>query len=232
MPAPEPNQTPKIFKNQIIKKLKAHYLLFLPEKYSPRSRAKRWPLILFLHGSGERGDDVWKVAIHGPPKIVKDNPDFPFIVLSPLCPEDKYWSEELLLHLLDEIVQNYRVDPRRIYLTGLSMGGYGTWKLGLTHPEKFAAIAPICGGGDPIDALLAERKKAQALKTLGIWAFHGRRDPIVPLSESERMLAAMKNAGCADIKLTIYPDAEHDSWTETYENPALYGWFLEHKRGR
>jgi predicted peptidase len=229
---PQSNQTPRVFEKQITQTLRANYLLFLPEKYSSRPRAKRWPLILFLHGSGERGCDIWKVAIHGPPKIVKENPDFPFIVVSPQCPEGESWSDEVLLHLLDEIIQNYRVDTKRLYLTGLSMGGYGAWKLGLANPEKFAAIAPVCGGGEPIDVLLASRKKARALKTLGVWAFHGRRDPIVPLDESERMLAAMKRAGCADTKLTIYPEAEHDSWTETYENPALYDWFLEHHRNR
>jgi predicted peptidase len=232
MPEPKANQTPMVFEKTISQTLKANYLLFLPEKYSPRPRGKRWPLILFLHGSGERGSDIWKVAVHGPPKIVKHKPDFPFIVVSPQCPDGEFWSNDVLIHLLDEIINTYRVDTRRVYLTGLSMGGYGTWNLGLAYPEKFAAIAPLCGGGEPIDVLLPGHRKARALKSLGVWAFHGRRDPVVPVEESERMMEAMERAGCTDLKRTIYPEAEHDSWTETYEKPALYDWFLAHRRGR
>jgi predicted peptidase len=111
------------------------------------------------------------------------------------------------------------------------MGGYGTWDLGLSHPEKFAAIAPICGGGELIDVLLLDDKKEAAVKTLGIWAFHGAKDPVVPVSESQRMVDALKQRGVQDIKLTIYPEALHDSWTETYNNPELYKWLLQHERG-
>lgn len=220
-----------VFHKEISQTVKANYLLYLPDKYTPRGR-KRWPLILFLHGAGERGSDIWKVAVHGPPKIVKDKSDFPFILVSPQCPDGESWSTEVLASLLDEIIEKYRVDTNRVYLTGLSMGGYGAWKLGLTYPERFAAIAPICGGGEVLNVLLAGRKKANALKTLGVWAFHGDQDPVVPVEESERMVNALKRAGCADVKLTIYPDAKHDSWTETYNNPALYEWFLEHSRGK
>lgn len=230
MPKLKANQTPMVFEKAVNHTLKSNYLLFLPETYSPSPRSKRWPLILFLHGAGERGSDIWRVAVHGPPKIVKDKPGFPFIVVSPQCPEGESWSDEVLINLLEEIIEKYRVDTTRVYLTGLSMGGYGTWNLGLAYPEKFAAIAPICGGGEPINAVLAGRKRAKALKSLGVWAFHGRRDPVVPLGESERMVAAVKHAGCTDVKLTIYPEAEHDSWTQTYQNPALYAWFLEHQR--
>jgi predicted peptidase len=109
------------------------------------------------------------------------------------------------------------------------MGGFGTWSLGLAYPEKFAAIAPICGGGDTITVLLANPKKLQALKTLPIWAFHGARDPVVEPEESERMVEAVKRIG-GNAKLTVYPEAQHDSWTETYDNPGLYDWFLQHER--
>jgi len=210
-------------------KLEIGYLLSLPRNYSANGDQK-WPLMLFLHGAGERGTNVWKVATHGPPKNVTNNPDFPFIIVSPQCPEGQIWSSEPLLGLLDEITRKYAVDTQRVYLTGLSMGGYGTWSLGTSHPERFAALAPICGGGELISVLLSSRDKAQALKSLGIWAFHGEKDPVVPVEESQRMVDAVKRAGVKDVKLTIYPAVQHDSWTETYKNPELYRWLLEHHR--
>jgi predicted peptidase len=206
-----------------------NYLLYLPKGYTEQG-ANRWPLLLFLHGAGERGDDIWLVAKHGPPKNVPKDSDFPFIVVSPQCRDGESWSREMLLDLLDEITAQCAVDTRRIYLTGLSMGGYGTWDLALSHPEKFAAIVPICGGGELIDVLLLTGKKEAAVKTLGIWAFHGAKDPVVPVSESQRMVEALKQRGVQDIKLTIYPEALHDSWTETYNNPEVYKWLLQHQR--
>jgi predicted peptidase len=207
------------------------YLLFLPGGYEEDRQAK-WPLLLFLHGAGERGDDVWKVATHGPPKSVTNSMAFPFIMVAPQCRENHIWQTEPLLALIDEIAHKYRVDSTRVYVSGLSMGGYGTWELGTTHPERFAAIAPVCGGGELISVLLSSREKSAALKTLGIWAFHGAKDPIVPVDESKRMVEAVKKAGATDVKLTIYPEAQHDSWTETYKNPELYRWLLEHRRSR
>ena len=186
--------------------------------------------MLFLHGAGERGSDLKKVAVHGPPKLVASRPDFPFILISPQCPDGQVWSDEVLLGLLDEVESKYRVDLTRVYLTGLSMGGYGTWSLGLKHPERFAAIAPVCGGGDPSDVLLSGGTQADALKSLGIWAFHGAKDPVVKLEESERMLKAVKAKGAKDVELTVYPEVQHDSWTETYTNEKLYEWFLRHQR--
>src|SRR5262249_52007238 len=118
----------------------------------------------------------------------------------------------------------------RVYLTGLSMGGYGAWKLGVSHPERFAAIAPVCGGGEPIDIQLASRSRTEALRGLGVWAFHGAKDPVVHGEESERMVSALRKISCQDVKLTIYPEATHDSWTETYQNRELYDWFLQHER--
>jgi predicted peptidase len=205
------------------------YLLFLPRDYEATSQ-KRWPLILFLHGAGERGTNVWKVATHGPPEKVTSEADFPFIVVSPQCPEGRIWSNDKLLPLLDELTRKYAVDRSRIYLTGLSMGGYGTWNLGLTYPERFAAIVPICGGGEFISPYLSSRDKPEALQSLGIWAFHGAKDPVVPLTETERMVELTKKLGVKEVKLTVYLEAGHDAWTETYKNPDLYKWLLEHKR--
>lgn len=228
---PSSVQTVKQFKFERARKAEVSYLLFLPKGCESKS-GKRWPLILFLHGAGERGTNVWKVAVHGPPKLVAQQPDFPFIVVSPQCPEGRVWSNDVLLGLLDEVVRQYPVDPGRVYLTGLSMGGYGTWSLGLSCPERFAAIVPICGGGDLLTILLVSQQPehAAALKTLGVWAFHGAKDPVVPPQESERMVGFLKNAGLPEVKLTVYPEAGHDAWTETYNNPALYTWLLEHQR--
>ena len=226
---PASKQMAKEFTFKRTASVRMNYLLFLPKDYEA-TREKRWPLILFLHGSGERGTDVWKVATHGPPKKVTEDPEFPFILVSPQCPEGRTWANEELLALLDEITSKYAVDSNRVYLTGLSMGGYGTWNLGLAYPEKFAALAPICGGADLINAILSSREKPQALKTLGVWSFHGEKDPVVPVEESRRMVEALKKIGVPDVKLTIYPEAGHDSWTETYKNPEFYRWLLAHER--
>jgi predicted peptidase len=186
--------------------------------------------MLFLHGAGERGTDLQKVKVHGPPKIVESRPEFPFILVSPQCPDDERWSNDVLLGLLDEVIAQHRVDTNRVYLTGLSMGGFGTWSLAVQHPERFAAVAPICGGGEIIDVLLAPPARTADLKPIGVWAFHGAKDPVVQLDESERMVRALRKLGMKDVELTVYPEAGHDSWTEAYQNPKLYEWFLKHAR--
>lgn len=215
-------QHSQTFNKTVAKTLSCNYLLFLPDSYGEQE--KDWPLMLFLHGAGERGRDLQKVKVHGPPKIVENQKDFPFIVASPQCPGGDWWDEKLdvLTNLLDDIEARYDVDPDRIYLTGLSMGGYGTWALASKYPERFAAIAPICGGG--------KRFMAYRLKDMPVWAFHGAKDSVVPLEESEEMVKAI-NARGGDAKLTIYPDAGHDSWTKSYDNQELYDWLLQHRRG-
>ncbi len=212
--------------------LSVDFLLALPEGYGADA-AKRWPLILFLHGAGERGNDVWKATIHAPPKFDTQRVKFPFILVEPLCPAGRIWSDALLLALLDEVEDKYAVDTHRVYLTGISMGGFGTWHLGLSHPEKFAAIAPICGGGETILITLAQHYDADRLaqiQSLGVWAFHGGKDTAVAPEETVRMVNALKRAGCTNCRMTIYPEAEHDSWTQTYANPELFEWFLRHSR--
>jgi predicted peptidase len=219
-PAAAPAQQAKIFEKKITITAKLDYLLSLPADYG-RSR-KSWPLVLFLHGAGESGNDLTKVKTHGPPKLVETNGPFPFILVSPQCP-GRGWNPDVLNALLNTVIKQYRVDKDRVYLTGLSMGGYGTWLLAAAHPEKFAAIAPICGGGNPADA----RKLAK----LPTWVFHGAKDPTVPLKRSEEMVEALKAAG-AYPKFTVYPEAGHDSWTATYDNPEFYQWLLAQKRTR
>jgi len=210
-------QQEKTFEKEITVKVKLHYLLSLPKGYEDSK--KDWPLILFLHGAGESGDDLARVKKHGLAKVVGSK-DLPFIVVSPQSP-GRGWNPDALNALLDDLSARYRVDKDRVYLTGMSMGGFGTWALAAAYPGRFAAIAPICGGGDP--------KQAKRLKDLPTWVFHGAKDPTVPLARSEEMVKALKDAGGTP-KFTVYPEARHDSWTETYDNPALYEWFLAHKR--
>jgi predicted peptidase len=196
------------------------YLLYLPPDYEQKDS---WPLMVFLHGAGERGSDLQKVKAHGPAKLIEQGRDFPFIIVSPQCPAGQWWpvlSREII-SLIDEMMERYKVDPNRVYLTGLSMGGYGTWAAASSFPDRFAAIVPICGGGRPF--------MAASLKRVPVWAFHGAKDPVVPLAESEKMVEAVNRAG-GHAKLTVYPEAEHDSWTQTYENPELYEWLLSHRR--
>ena len=206
------------------------YLLFLPEGYAATGPNK-WPLVLFLHGAGERGTNLDLVTVHGPPKLVKTAKDFPFVVVSPQCPAEGIWHDDEVLALLESVNAKYNIDTNRVYLTGLSMGGSDSWSLGTKYPERFAAIAPICGGGDDLPLLLASPEQKRALGTLGIWAFHGGKDTVVPVGESQRMTNALIKAGCNDVKLTIYPEAGHDSWTQAYNDPELWKWFLAHHRG-
>ncbi len=203
------------------------FLFSLPDDDKPRS-AQRWPLLLFLHGSGERGTNVQRAAIHGPLSHVKEGRSFPFIIVAPLCPEKQLWENDPLLRLLGHVTKKFAVDTSRIYLTGLSMGGYGTWSLGLAHPEKFAAIAPICGGANAINIVLGSRDMGVNFKNLPIWAFHGAKDDVVPVSESERVVNILKKNGSTDVKLTVYPETKHDSWKEAYKGTALYEWLLSH----
>jgi predicted peptidase len=177
--------------------------------------------MLFLHGAGERGEDLALIKRHGVAHIVEAQPDFPFLVVSPQCPPNEAWSADMLVALLDEIERHYAIDPERIYGTGLSMGGFGTWALAIASPDRLAAIAPICGGGDAT--------RVGAIRHLPVWAFHGAHDPIVPLQRSTEMVEALRQCG-GHVQFTVYPEAGHDAWTETYANPALYTWFLAHTR--
>jgi predicted peptidase len=215
----EGQQQSATFSTRLTWDVSTQYLVYLPEGYA--SGQQQWPLVLFLHGAGERGADLEIVKRHGPPKLVAGGKEFPFILISPQCPEDETWSPRILDALLDEVERMYRVDPDRIYLTGLSMGGNGTWRLAMARPDRFAAIAPICGWGDTNTVCV--------LKHVPVWAFHGKKDKVVLFERSEKLVKALKKCGGL-VQFTAYPKAEHDSWTETYDNPALYEWLLAQKR--
>lgn len=195
----------------------SQYWLHIPESYN--SSGDPSPLMLFLHGAGERGDDLELVKKHGPPMLADKDPDFPFVLISPQCPEDQVWDPEVLIQVLDEVIKNYRIDKTRVYLTGLSMGGKGTWDLAMAYPERFAAIAPICGFDPKGDLSL--------LRDIPTWVFHGKLDKVVSVNCSQEAAAQLQKVG-GNVKLTIYPESDHDSWTETYNNPELYEWLLSH----
>jgi predicted peptidase len=208
-----------------------NYLLYLPQEYQEESQ-DHWPLMLFLHGLGKRGDDLNDLEILkevGPSMLIEQRSDFPFIVLSPQCPEDHFWEDHLedLETLLEKVVDSYNVDANRIYLTGISNGGFGAWHLALRNPDWFAVVIPIAGGykfkSDEIPKNICD------LKNVPIWAFHGAKDTVVLPYQSEILVDAL--AACdGQVHYTLYSDADHDLWTRTYDNPELYMWLLQHTR--
>ena len=193
------------------------YSIETPENYDPKSDTKH-SLLIFLHGAGERGTDLNMLNVHGPLKLIKEGRKFDAIVFAPLCPKNVWWDINSLQQTLDEVKTKYNIDESDIFLTGLSMGGYGTWLWTGAYPNQFKRIAPICGGGDVKDA----KKLAQ----IPIWAFHGGTDNVVLPSESQEMIDAILSAG-GDPILTIYPDAGHDSWTATYNNEEFWLWLMK-----
>jgi predicted peptidase len=209
-------QQPYKLERKITRTIKLEYLLYLPKGYGHSK--KKWPLMLFLHGAGERGSDLEMVKLHGLPKLIEAGQEFPFIIVSPQCPTDGWWTTEVISTLLDDLEKNLQVDSSRVYLTGLSMGGFGTWAMAGEFPHRFAAIAPICGGGNEL--------WIRNITHLPVWAFHGAKDEIVPLEQTTRLVHELKRLGSKKVKFTVYKNAGHDSWTRAYANPKLYEWML------
>ncbi|QYM78025.1 prolyl oligopeptidase family serine peptidase [Horticoccus luteus] len=205
---------------EVMVRYRFDYLLALPAEYRAEGGAQ-WPLLVFLHGRGERGADLAVVKRNGPPKLIEEGRAFPAIVVSPQCPAEEWWSAPALEAFIAELQRRYRVDADRIYVTGLSMGGFATWELAVRQPEKYAAVVPICGAGE---ASLGGR-----LRDLPVWAFHGAKDPVVPVQHTQAMVDAIKAAGGAP-RLTIYPEVEHDSWTQTYANEEVWTWLFAQRR--
>lgn len=207
---------------------KIDYLLFLPADYG-KDKNKRWPALLFLHGSGESGSDVMKVTKHGPPMLVQTQPDFPFIVISPQASSPSgFWQKQLLVveAMLDDLKAKLAIDPNRISLTGLSMGGFGAFMLAVDRPGDFAAVVPIAGGYYGNDRNLC------AIKDVPTWIFHGEQDETVPAYLSQLAADALTTCG-GKPKLTLYKDANHrESWQRAYNDPALWAWLLAQHRGK
>jgi predicted peptidase len=203
-----------------------HFWLFLPTNYEAQATASGAPLLLFLHGAGERGNepgDIAKVKIHGPPRLL-DNPEvaknFPCVTVSPQCKNGFAWSPAQLMLLLDHIEKSYKIDKSRVYVSGLSMGGFGTWMCLQESPKRFAAAAPICGG--------AKTEWAEKMVDTPIWVFHGDRDAVVSVNLSKNMVEAVRKAGGKRILFTNYEGEGHDSWTRTYNNQLLFDWMFQH----
>jgi lysophospholipase L1-like esterase/poly(3-hydroxybutyrate) depolymerase len=218
---------------------KLPYRLLRPVNIEP---GKKYPLVVFLHGAGEVGSDNALQLKHGAPTFAK--PDarekFPCFVFAPQCPKGKKWVDwdwltpgnsapaepapvmKLVIEAEKAIEAEFGIDADRIYVTGLSMGGAGTWDLITRYPDKFAAAVPVCGGGD--------REKAAAVKSMPIWAFHGLADNVVPPSRSQEMIASLRAAG-GKAALTEYPGVAHDSWTFAYSEPHLLPWLFAQRRG-
>jgi predicted peptidase len=199
------------------------YALFVPHDYEGD---EPYPLILFLHGSGERGADGKKPTEVGlGPAVRKREKTFPAFVLFPQYRQFT-WSPDSddarrALGMLARVQKEYKIDPARVYLTGVSMGGFGTWHLAAKYPDWWAAIVPVCGGGDA--------KAAPAIKDIPCWIFHGAKDPTVPVGLSRQMFEALKAAG-GKPKYTEYPDVAHDSWDPAYATDELYDWlFRQHE---
>jgi len=211
-------QQEKVFKTEISLK----YLLYLPNDYN--STGSSFPLIIFLHGVGERGDNLAQLKVHGIPKILENKKDFPFVVVSPQCPKDGWWTDytDTLKTLIDYVKAEYNIDASRVYMTGLSMGGFGTWTMAERYPDLFAAVAPVCGGG--------EKQLAKYIKS-PVWAFHGAKDDVVSMQRSQEMVDAVKAIG-GNVEFTIYPELGHNCWDVTYDNEELYKWFLSHKNDK
>jgi len=198
------------------------YLIYLPSDYDAKT-AEKWPLLLFLHGSGERGDDIEKVKIHGPPKLVSQGKEFPFVLVSPQCPAGPRgtgWNAEQLSKLVESLANTYRIDRQRLYVTGLSMGGSGTWSLVAAYPEQFAAAMPLCGRGD-LEAV-------DELAKTPIWVLVGAKDREQTVQNCQEMATALAKAGCKG-RFTLYFELPHDCWTVTYNNPETYAWLLSHR---
>jgi poly(3-hydroxybutyrate) depolymerase len=196
-----------------------NYLLYLPPDYTWRSK---WPLVVYLHGAGSRGNDLNIVRREGLPGLVEHGKKFNFILVSPQCPKNTGWSPELLVGLVQYLSSSLSVDQNRIYMTGYSMGGNGTWATAIYKPDLFAAIAPLAGGGN---AELAER-----LVHIPIWAFHGEKDRVIPLKATKEMVDAVRKSG-GNVKFTVYPNADHGICGLTYQNPALCNWLLAQRKG-
>ena len=201
----------------------AKYILFVPHDYKAD---KEYPLILFLHGAGETGTDGEKQAKTGlGPAIKKNEQSFPCFAIFPQS-QQRNWragskDADRALAILGEVQKEYKIDSKRLYLTGLSMGGYGTWSVAVAHPEKWAAIVPICGGGNP--------EKADVIKKIPCWCFHGDADTAVPVQRSRDMVSALKMAGGTP-KYDEYPGVGHNSWDKAYATPELLEWLLKQHR--
>ena len=209
----------KIYEFQNKRVSKCNYLLNLPKNYND----VQLPLIIMLHGAGERGDDYAKLSTHGVAKYIEQGRNIPAVVIAPQCPEEYIWNHLTveLKELIDFVISEYNVDKNKVSITGLSMGGYGTWEMGMSYPGFFSALAPVCGGG--------VSWRAYVIGKTPVWAFHGDSDNVVPINNSYEMCDRLKAAG-GNVKLTVFHGVQHNSWEPAYEETKLIEWLIESKK--
>ena len=215
-------QAAEAFDSEVTLKVSYRYLLSLPDGYQA-DNAKRWPLIIFLHGAGERGQELEMLKKHGPPKLIAAGQSIPAVVVSPQCAPGTIWNPHAVHALTQAMIGKHRVDPDRVYLTGLSMGGFGTWETAMEYPQTYAALIPICGGVG-VRFIMADR-----IKHIPEWIFHGAKDSVVSPAFSQQMHQILSKLG-TPVQLTLYPEAQHDSWTATYNKPEVWAWLFKQKR--
>lgn len=202
-------------KTEIVEKHELGYALHIPANTKEKK-----PLIIFLHGSGEKGNDIEKVKVHGPFKYLKTH-ELDSYILAPQCPENEYWNEEVLYRLILKIQKENNIDSSRIYLTGLSMGAWGVWNLAFAHPETFAALVPIAGFVDRVP-MIEDCK----IKDIPTQIFHGLLDDVVNVDYSITIYKKLKSCN-ANVQLTLFDDAGHDSWSKVYDNQDIYDWMFK-----
>ncbi|SHH09539.1 carboxylesterase family protein [Flagellimonas flava] len=207
---------------ETVSKENLRYYLYYPQDYESNPD-KSFGLLLFLHGGGEAGGDLSELKENGPPKMLVEGKQFPFLVLAPQNPHKrKWWSTQAVIQLLDSVVAQNRIDESRIYLTGLSRGGGASWELATQYPKKFAAMAVVCG--------MAPLPYAHWIdKNMPIWVFHGDKDEVISVSESDKMVRKLKEMNY-DVRYTRYEGVGHNSWSRAYANDSLYSWFNQQKR--
>lgn len=193
------------------------YRTYFPEDYAEEGAP--FPMLFFMHGAGEIGTDLNLLERATLPRFIREGLKLPFVTVCPQCRE--MWDVRILEPLLDAVIEKYNVDAARVYLTGSSMGGLGTWMLANVAADRVAAIAPVCPLFIPVDP--------ESFRELPVWVFHGAMDSVVPIEETDRMVSLLRDAGC-DVKLTDYPDVDHDAWTPAYHDPELWRWLLSHRK--
>ncbi|RRB01077.1 carboxylesterase family protein [Larkinella rosea] len=199
---------------------KYDYLLYVPKDYPASQRA--YPLVISLHGSSLKGSDLNKVKRYGLPHLVDQGREYAFIIASPQCPDGKVWSTDNWFEpLLEELTAKYRIDPKRIYLTGISMGGYGAWQTAVAYPDKFAAILPLCGGCD-------DSTQVCRIKNVPVWTFHGIDDDVISIDETERLVKRLNQCN-GSVKFTKLDKVGH-AIQYLYEDNSLYDWLLKQHR--
>jgi predicted peptidase len=194
------------------------YLLYLPDNYEYENNI---PLLIYLHGASVRGNEISKIKAYGLPYLIEKGEKYDFIVVSPQCPPSKSWNTENWFEpLYNELLSKYKIDTNRIYLTGMSLGGYGAWNTAMEYPDKFAAVIPLCGGGNVRDVC--------NISHMPVWAFHGTADTLVPISETEKLVNQLKKCN-GNVKFSRLEGKGHSiQWV--YEDKEVYSWMLNQKK--